>query len=271
MKFYVILILLFCLGSASRSQVRLDGTIRELGSGVPLQYVNIGVVGKNIGTVSGREGRFSLNIPKSSLGDTVRISMLGYSPQAYKVSELVNELSDQEISMRPATYELPAVVVGNRRLKEKILGNTTESQTNTMGFTSNRLGNEVGIVIKIRKSPSFIKSFAASVVSSDNKPVKLRLNFYSVKDGMPDQLIHNNNIIVSAPVKSGKLEIDLQQYNIVAEDDFFVSLEWIENDSGKIKFSSSILKGAFIARQTSQAAWEKVGMFGIGFTVKVAY
>lgn len=173
--------------------------------------------------------------------------------------------------MQASSFLLPDVIVSNKELKEKVLGNSTESQSTTTGFTTNKLGNEVGIIIKIKRAPTFIKSFTASVVSRDNKPVKLRLNFYSLKDGLPDKFIQDKNIIVNAPVQNGKLFVDLSSYNIVAEDDFFVSLEWIESASGTIMFSGSLFKGALIARETSQGAWEKVGMFGIGFTVKAAY
>ncbi|MES3016492.1 MAG: carboxypeptidase-like regulatory domain-containing protein [Bacteroidota bacterium] len=271
MKAIVTALFLFFLVPFSYSQIVAEGVVKEAGSGKVLSYVNIGVIGKNIGTVSDDDGKFRLTIPASFSNETVRISMLGYSPQTYTVSEFAKQLADKQIVLQPSVFELPGVVVSNKKLKEKILGNTTESQSTTVGFTSSKLGNEVGIIIKIKKSPTFIKSFAASVVSKDNNPVKLRLNFYSIKDGMPDKIIQDKNIIISAPVKNGKVEVDLRQYNIVAEDDFFVSLEWIENDSGRIVFSSSILKGAIIARETSQGAWEKVGMFGIGFTVKAAY
>lgn len=271
MRSFITIILVLLITKTSFSQTTVEGIIKESTTRNPISYVNIGVVGKNIGTVSDEEGKFKLTIPSSYANETVRISMLGYSPQTFKVADFAKQMSGNVILMQPSMFELPGVLVSNKKLKEKVLGNTTESQSTTVGFTSNKLGNEVGIIIKIRKSPAFIKSFQASVVSKDNNPVKLRLNFYSVKDGMPDKLIQDKNIIISAPVKNGKLFVDLQQYNIVAEDDFFVSLEWIENDSGRIVFSSSILKGAMIARETSQGAWEKVGMFGIGFTVKAAW
>lgn len=271
MKSLSTLILFFFLIPLSYSQITLEGTIKEAGSGKPVSYVNIGVIGKNIGTVSNDEGKFRITIPANYADETVRISMLGYSPQQYKVQELQKLVGGKAIIMQPSSFELPGVVVSNRKLKEAVLGNKSESQSTTVGFASGKLGNEVGMIIKIKRSPTFIKSFQASVVSNDNNPVKLRLNFYSVKDGMPDKLIQDKNIIVTAPVQNGKLVVDLQKYNIVAEDDFFVSLEWIEDDSRRIQFSSSILKGALIARETSQGDWEKVGMFGIGFTVRAAY
>lgn len=271
MKTPVLLILFTWISQSLSAQIIAEGVVKEAGSGNPISYVNIGVVGKNIGTVSNGAGRFKLTIPKANARDTVRVSMLGYVPQLFTVSDFIRQLADGEIIMQTSSFILPDVIVSGKELKEKVLGNPTESQSTTTGFTSNKLGNEVGIVIKIKKAPTFIKSFTASVVSKDNKPVKLRLNFYSLKNGLPDKLIQDKNIIVSAPVQGGKLVVDLSDYNIVAEDDFFVSLEWIESASGTIMFSGSLFKGALIARETSQADWQKVGIFGIGFTVKVAY
>lgn len=270
MKYFILLIITLLFQTSVTAQT-VEGTIKDAQTGEPLSYVNIGVIGKNIGTVSSDAGKFRITIPSTNSNDTVRISFLGYSPILVTVAEFVKQAADKDIRMRQAMYDLPGVVVSNRELKEKILGNTTESKSNTIGFSSNELGNEIGILIKIKRSPTFIKSFSASIVSNDNKPVKLRLNFYSVKNGLPDQLIQNRNIIVSAPVSSGKLDIDLKNYNIVVEDDFFVTLEWIENASGRIRFSASLLKGAIVGRETSQAEWIKTGLVGIGFTVKAAY
>ena len=271
MKSSLILIVFLFISNTICAQIIAEGMVKEAGSGKAISYVNIGVIGKNIGTVTNDAGKFKLTIPKANSMDTVRVSMLGYAPQLFSISDFIKELTDKEIVMKASSFLLPDVIVSNRALKENILGNNTESQSITTGFTSNKLGNEVGIIIKIKRAPTFIKSFTASVVSKDNKPVKLRLNFYSLKDGLPDKLIQDKNIIVNAPIQNGKLFVDLKSYNIVAEDDFFVSLEWIESASGTTMFSGSFIKGALIARQTSQGSWEKVGVFGIGFTVKAAY
>lgn len=271
MKSLGLLIVFLFINQIVSAQIIVEGVVKEAGTGNPLAYVNIGLVGKSIGTVSDDAGKFKLTIPETNVLDTVRVSMLGYAPQVFTVTEFIKQLADQEISMQTSSFLLPDVIVSGKELKERVLGNTTESQSVSVGFTSNRLGNEVGIIIKIKKAPTFIKSFTASVVSKDNKPIKLRLNFYSLKDGLPDNLIQDKNIFVNAPVQKGKLFVDLSSYNIVAEDDFFVSLEWIESASGNIMFSGSLINGAIIARETSQADWEKVRSFGIGFTVKAAY
>ncbi len=60
--------------------------------------------------------------------------------------------------------------------------------------------------------------------------------------------------------------------SIIVDDKFFVSLEWIQNARGNgLMFSASLLSSAIIARETSQANWEKIGLAGVGFNVLAEY
>ena len=251
----------------------LQGVLKEAGTGETIPYVNIGVVGKNIGTVSDEDGQFKLVVPPGHSNEVLRISMLGFATRDFKVAEIEALLGNSKtILLSPATVEMEQVVISNRKSHTKVLGNKTESQSTTVGFNNNVLGYEIGMIMKIRKSPSLLKTFTASIASSNNKPVKMRLNFYSLKKGMPDQLLINKNIIVTAPANNDKLLVDLTPYNIMVEDDFFVSLEWIESAPGQgIMFSAGLLAKPLMARGTSQGNWEKIGMVGVGFTVESMY
>lgn len=264
--------LIFLFGVHSLSAQTLKGTLKDAQTGEPLPYVNVGVIKKNIGTVSGENGKFTLPVPEGHSADTVRVSMIGYATRDFTVANLARGLaSNSDILLKEQATQLKEIVVTNRKQKEKLLGNTTESQSVTASFTSNKLGNEVGMVMKIKGSPTLLKTFTASIASDKNPDVKMRLNFYSVKKGMPDALITKENIIVSAPRSSGKLTVDLTPYNIMVEDDFFVSLEWIEDAPGRIYFSAALLATPIISRQTSQGEWTKLRMAGIGFTVDTTY
>lgn len=156
MKSSLFLILGLFISQTIYAQIITEGIVKEAGSGNPIAYVNIGLIGKNIGTVSNDAGKFKLTIPEANAQDTVRVSMLGYVPQLFTVSDFIKQLTDKEISMQTSSFLLPDVIVSSKELKEKVLGNTTESQSVTAGFTSNKLGNEVGIIIKIKKAPTFI-------------------------------------------------------------------------------------------------------------------
>jgi hypothetical protein len=188
-----------------------------------------------------------------------------------------------EITLDEAAYQMDEVFVygekfKGRKLRERILGNETESRNNKTGFDANLLGNEMGIVIKTKRRPTFIKDFSIYITDNDYNTFKFRINFYNLRNGLPDQNILKENIIVTSSMKEGKLTVDLSQYNIVVEDDFFVSMEWIEDmgDHG-LFFSTDISGGASptITRTTSQGKWRDVGKMafgtGIGITTTVQY
>ncbi|MCO6147365.1 carboxypeptidase-like regulatory domain-containing protein [Flavobacterium sp. NRK1] len=272
-QLFLLLTLLF---SAFALQAQtLKGVLKDAATGEPLPYVNVGVLNKNIGTVSGEDGRFTLLVPEGHSSDTVRISMIGYATRDFIVDDMAARLADNnEIKMKEQATELKPVVVSNRKSGEKLLGNKTESKSVTAAFTSNKLGNEVGTVMKIKGDIALLKTFSASIASDDNPPVKMRLNFYSLdKKGMPDKLLINENIIVDTPKNSGKLVVDLTPYNIMVEDDFLVSLEWIEDapNSKRIWFSAALFATPIIARETSQGTWNKMSIAGVGFTVDTVY
>lgn len=267
----LIISLLSLMGFNIQAQV-ITGILKDKNTSELLQYVNVGVVGKNIGTVSDEKGVFKINVPAANDNDILKISMVGYDDLSYTVADFRKQIATNSlVLMQHSNNQLKEVVIKNKKLKEKILGNKTKSQGTTVSFSSNKLGNEIGMMMKIKKSPTRLKTFTASLASKENYPVKMRLNFYSVKDGMPNESLLSENIIVTAPKENTKLEVDLTDYGIVVEDDFFVTLEWIENAPGGIAFSAALFASPFYARDTSQANWEKVGIVGIGFTCKVLY
>ena len=274
MRMKFILILTLALSSLiSFSQHTYLGKISDNQTGNALAYVNIGIVGKNIGTVSNSEGNFKIVFDEKFDEDTIRISMIGYKSLDFKVINFKNEiLNNPSIQLEQNVFAFKEVVISHKKLKEKVLGNETESKVMLGGFTSNELGNEVGVVIKIKKSPTYIESFSASIASNKYDSLKFRLNFYDLKDGFPDKSVLKENIIIYSQIKQGRLTVDLREYNIVVRDDFFISLEWIENlGEDGLFFSLSVLGGPLLSKHTSQGEWEKVAPVGIGFSVLAKY
>jgi len=248
-----------------------DGTIKDAKTNSALAYVNVGVIGKAAGTVTDIEGHFKLDLAQVGDADSLRMSMIGYAAKSFSVADLKkNEAKYKTISIEPIEVQLKEVKVKNRKWKEGVLGNTTQSKSTNAGFTSNKLGNEIGIVIGIKHSPTVLKQFNASLSEAAAADIKLRLNFYTVKDGRPDQPIQQENIFVTIKKGEDKVTVDLKPYNLIAEDKFFVSLENIENGKGRMMFSASLFN-SFMSRETSQAKWEKVGLVGIGFNVLAEY
>lgn len=275
MKSYSLYLLLLCFNiQFGICQVDLVGQVIDADTEEPLPYVNIGLVNQNIGTVTDEAGYFELEVPGNGFADaTLRFSMIGFEPQDFTLQEY----RDQKILTIPLKEKATAleeVVLTTKRNKyqTKILGNKTTSQLIYAAFTTNKLGNEMGFLVRGRKNPMILKKFNVSLVENDYGPIRFRLNFYDLKDGLPNETLLNENIIVETDIQSGIVSKDLTPYEIVIDQDFFVAIEWIEDlGPGKLFFSGGFFGSPLIAREVSQGTWSKVGSASVGMNVEVRY
>lgn len=260
---------LLFIGMSAYCQSNLNGIIKDSSDNSPLPYVNIGIRNKDVGTVSDNAGKFSLSLSEGYEQDSIIISSIGYQSQAFKISELIAHLSENnEISLEPTTILLPEIILTNKSKKNSILGNNTQTKTVKIGFTSNLLGNEIGVRLKIKK-PTTLIEFNTFIVENEYDQLKFRLNVYNMKDGKPDQILLNKSILIDTNIKEGLLSVDLLPYNIVVEEDIVVCLEWIEDLGDKgLYFSGKLLGAPMYYRKVSQGIWEKSGTISAGFFVQ---
>lgn len=243
---------------------------------LPLPYVNIGVLNKNLGTVSDENGDFSLELNSELLLDTLRFSMIGFGKKDFLVQDyLAKEKLENIILLEEKAFLLEGVTVvrkKNKKYKRKVLGNKTESKTLVGGFTSNNLGNEIGFICRIRKSPTFLETFNLSIAKNTYGNVRFRLNFYSLNQGVPHENLLDEMIMIETEIESGRVSVDLKPYDIVMEDDFLVAIEWIEDlGSGELLFSAGFFGSNLYARATSQGTWTQMGVAAYGMNVEVFY
>ena len=67
------------------------GTTVEKGNNNPVEYVNIGIPFKNIGTVSNIKGEYLLTVPSGFDNDSVMFSCIGYEPVVIKITDLIQQ------------------------------------------------------------------------------------------------------------------------------------------------------------------------------------
>ena len=79
-------------------------------------FVNVGIIGKNVGTVTDQLGNFSLVIDSRYDNDSLRFSLIGYEPKSYLVKDF-RENSVKEILLKPKMYNLSEVTVTYHRAK----------------------------------------------------------------------------------------------------------------------------------------------------------
>jgi len=270
-------LILCCLFSFSAfGQTKVNGIILNATTMDPIPYVNIGILNKKKGTVSNKFGEFTLESPVEYINDTIKISSIGYEPKIFILRDFIEKLKENNaIKLLEKVTELNEIVISNKKkLKEKILGNKTKSKIMQGGFSNAELGNELGIKIKIKKSPTYITKFHTNVTSNTGREMKFRLNFYDIEKGLPKKKLINKNIIFSIDSIEGLFTLDLTEYDIVVDNDFYLTVELVgnnENKEGEVLFSAGLLGNATVTRWTSQTEWEKLGSIGIGFSVTAEY
>ena len=249
----------------------LQGRIIDAFTKEPLPFVNIGVLKKELGTVSNEDGFFFLEVPDVYAAETLRFSMIGFDERDFQVADLeAILLSNNTLVLAEQTTFLEEVVLtAEKKWDTRVSGNATTSKLLITGFTSNQLGNEIALFVKVKKTPAYIEGIQFSVVENIYPEVRFRVNVYSSEYRFPDENILKENIFVTLKQSEGIISVDLKGYDILVDDDIFISLEWIDEDLGSegLWFSAGVFGKSIYARSTSQAEWKKQRGLSLGMSV----
>ena len=249
----------------------LQGRIIDAFTKEPLPFVNIGVLKKELGTVSNEDGFFFLEVPDLFAKETLRFSMIGFDERDFQVADLeAILLSNNTLVLAEQTTFLEEVVLtAEKKWDTRVSGNSTTSKLLITGFTSNQLGNEIALFVKVKKTPAYIDGIQFSVVENIYPEVRFRVNVYSSDYRFPDENILKENIFVTLKQSEGLISVDLKEYDILVDDDVFISLEWIDEDLGSegLWFSAGVFGKSIYAKSTSQAEWKKQRGLSLGMSV----
>jgi len=225
MKLTLILFLLIL--NSSFAQTIINGKVINSESGAIVPFVNIGVRGKSIGTVSGPDGSFELDI--QDLKNAVTFSAIGFTTKT--ISSV--DVKDFEIILfNPKNYQIEEVVISSKGFgEEQIFGVKNETRGSSMGFGSSLLGTEIGAPIIIDQ-PTYIKSVNFVINHAKGDSMFFRMNIYKFKDGEIGENLLKENILIIRKQEKGTITIDLSAYNIVLNSDVLLALEWIKDDNG---------------------------------------
>ena len=100
------------------SQARITGQVVDERNGHSLEYVNIGIKEKDIGTSSLKGGFFSISIPPDYQNDTLTFSMVGYQ----ELNMFIGQLDSQKnivIHLVEKSTKLKELLISAEKLVEK--------------------------------------------------------------------------------------------------------------------------------------------------------
>jgi hypothetical protein len=250
--------LLFCLLSSTYAQTIINGKVLQT-SEQAIPYVNIGIKGKNIGTISTEDGAFSLHLKTENAKDTLTFSCIGFEELSLPIQKIIQE-KNSVFYLKEKILELKEVVISNQKPKIKNIG-TKSTNPFLWGSATSKDGKdivEMGKLIKIKKT-SEIQQLSVYLKGIYTNSVTFRINFYGVKDEMPAERLIEKQILCKKDLSKGWLEIDLTEYDLVFEKDFFVGIEFLpEKDSKGYLFSyGGQMGGSTLTRTSSLGTWKK--------------
>lgn len=200
------------------SQQIFNGTVFEDGSNSSIPYAMISVKGKTIGVISDQNGKFSLESDKITSSDSILITSLGFSQKRVAVKDWVNDMA---IYIKSNPIQLNEATVTANRTKEEKIGITSGGMK--MLFIplymkqelegTEMIGREIGCALDI-KHDCIIKKLNFFIAINEYENVKLRALFYDIKDGKPNNIIVNQEIIFEVDQKKDWFTLDLSKYNI---------------------------------------------------------
>lgn len=258
---------LVSFGQAQSTSFTIQNQVIDAKSGIGLAFVNIGIPGKNKGTVSDEGGHFNLSFDESFANDTLQFSCIGFGSVRITLRDLRS--MDLPIQMAKKVVKLEEIVVLPKDYKEKFFGHFTSSNFVQAGFSENVLGKECGVLMRT-KNPTLLEQVQINFAECSYDSVYFRLNVYQLGDNEEFVNILEQPIVLaySKQELAETLLIELSPYQITVNGNFMLSVEYIKDlGKGSLNFKASMGKKTYV-RATSQGAWEKVpvgislGVFG---------
>lgn len=239
-------------------QITINGIIKS-NTNEPLEYVNIGIKNKNIGTISDIKGNFKITVNNSELKELLSFSYIGYEEKQIKINEL-QKSNFNEIILNVSQTVLNEVIVISNKAKLVELG-TKSYVSMVAGYVkaNNDKNNDIqefAKEIKIKK-PSKVVDVNINLFNVYVDTASFRINVYDVKDNLPNNKISTENIIIQKKVENGWNKFNVEEYNLNFEEPFFISIEYLpkEKDEDEPFRYSGQLFGKSITRSSSFGTW----------------
>ncbi len=258
-------LLLSLLGSVLARGQTYNGFVLDEETHLPIPFVNIGIVNRNVGTVSSENGAFEIRLDAKYDTDSLRFSSIGYASHTFLTRDFKHRFSsgDGTISLIPKPITLQDVVITAESKKAFALGHPPRSRFTKVGLYYNRLGHEIGTLFESKNSfPSYLDSVQLNFVNCNYDSIFLRLNVYSV-DGDRVENILPQSVFINLTKKEALANpvINLTPYDLLVGKKYLVSIE-IVKDLGELglKFYATLKvdKLHTLYRGTSQDKWQTV-------------
>jgi CarboxypepD_reg-like domain len=194
----------------------------------PISYASVGVMGKEIGSISDSAGTFKVNLPNQvKENDTILITSVGYHSLKVAVKEATKKNMFQ---LKAIEGMLPSVMVYDLR-KSGDLGDDTTNYSFYRGWYEYRTGGEIGRVINVLHKKYKLNRIVFQV---DNKcdTCWLRLRVRKVTHFQPAEDLLQQSVIIPVTKHTpldGVIEFDISDLGLLLrEKKVYIGFEVID-------------------------------------------
>jgi pimeloyl-ACP methyl ester carboxylesterase len=276
---FLFIAILILNGNSTFAQTAMfKGVTVDANTQLPLPYVSIGIKNKPVGTVSDSTGRYLLSYLATDIEekDSIFFAAVGY--QTVKMSWPAYTKSDKTIKLLEAATMLQTVDIKAKPFEVKNYGRSSASliffpaMYKNIPRQSDEKGREQASILKIDQHV-YLRKLTFKINRRSFKRIKLRMNVYNVKDGLPDRSILGKDVVfdVTGTTEIGMPRaesIDLRPYQIyikgqkeIAVSLAILDLEPLAGDSIQPAFFIPSFPGPLrssLFRIKGEAAWQKV-------------
>ena len=231
----VSLLILCCIISViAASAQNVFSQVTDSNTGLPIPFVNIGIVGKNIGTVSDQEGNFQLSLTSALDTDTLRFSMVSYISKEFNLSELRKSEFPKSIQLIEKVIQLREVIITAHGAPPIQLGIKKKycypiplykGASSKISFPQKGYRHEIGTRFSNSKT-IYLDSIQLNLAECTLERLEFRLNVYSIENetfknilGKPIYISLTKEEALNSPI------INLMKHLIEIESDFLITIE----------------------------------------------
>ena len=255
--------LLLCSSEFGFSQDQMiQGKVVDAKTKLPIPYAAIGIVGENVGTVSGEDGRFRLVIPSRFANDSLTFSEVVHVWKKVPIADL---LSSQNIviALEESVMELRTVEITpkEKRSYEK-LGVKPMFYWGSC-YANFKEGAQIAQLMEAGTYPAYLSKVRIKIGDNTLEKARLRVRVLEkTENGLPGSDVFEG-VFMDIAYQEGWIEVDLSQEHLAFTEDFFVCFEFLNLSWQPTKGYFSIVcsevdsftKKQFV-RNTSLGKWQ---------------
>lgn len=243
MNQFVCLFLLFLSTTPYVCAQEIKGFVRN-STGGNIEYVSIGINGKNIGTVSDPDGHFALSLPDSLNHLELTFSHISYGRLSLPISTLKQQYavdSTVKITLPESPFEMRPVVVRNKQPRMQRLHSAGIPFPNgTLGHcipssrtdrTNPRLkGEEFGIIFHTDRE-TWVKEVSFTIMKNSFDTLVFRIGIYRIEADSTFTPLMQKPCYVDIDKTNDQVDYtcDISEYNACGEGTLYMGIEIVQD------------------------------------------